>query len=200
MRMGKIGIVILAAGASRRLGEPKQLLRLSGKSLLRRAAEEALAVDVACVVVVLGAYAEKMIPELEGLNVQIAENHDWQEGMASSIRAGIGALQKQQVNAALLMLCDQPLIERDFLQEMMTVWRRLSVPVVAAGYGNAVGAPALFESMLFDDLIKLRGESGARQLICQHQHEVVPCPAGLVDIDTPEHKMAVEAMFKLKSK
>ncbi|MFN3387007.1 MAG: NTP transferase domain-containing protein [Candidatus Thermochlorobacter sp.] len=197
--MGKIGIAILAAGASRRLGEPKQLLRISGKSLLRHAAEEALATEAACVVVVLGAYAEKVMPELEGLNVRIAENHNWQEGMASSIRAAIGQLQAAQVNAALLMLCDQPLIERDFLQKMMTVWRRVSVPIVAAGYGGTVGAPALFESSCFDELMNLRGERGARQLIHQYQHEVVPCPAGVVDIDTPEHKMALEIIFKLKS-
>lgn len=187
--MDKVGVAILAAGASRRLGEPKQLLRLSGKSLLRRAAENALAANAECVVAVLGAFAEKIKPELDGLAVRIVENRDWQEGIASSIRAAIGALQAERVDAALLMLCDQPFISRAFLQKLIAAWRTSKVPIVASGYSDAVGAPALFDSALFNALLQLRGESGARQLIRQHRHDIVPCPEGFVDIDTPEDKV-----------
>src|SRR5437588_10860570 len=109
--MSSIGIVILAAGASTRMGTPKQLLRYAGQTLLRRAAETALASQGRPVVVVLGAGSERCRPELEGLPVRIVENPGWEQGMSASLRIGIEALlvgAEEALEAVIFMLCAQP--------------------------------------------------------------------------------------------
>ncbi|MCS7013462.1 MAG: nucleotidyltransferase family protein [Chloroherpetonaceae bacterium] len=192
--LSKVSIIILAAGASRRLGQPKQLLRFLGKSLIQRAATEALAVSPKEVLCVLGAFAEQIKPELAGMPVRIVENREWPEGIASSIRAGIAALQLTDADAAILMLCDQPFIDRAVLRELMTMWQSSTEPIVATSYGDTVGVPALFSRSLFPELLRLRGDTGARPLIFRYPHRRIPCPQSPADIDTPDDKRALDAL------
>ncbi len=203
--MKKVGIVILAAGASRRLGEPKQLLRFAGTSLICHAVVEACATQAVHVVCVLGAFAEEVEAELrrctlQAEQVEIVRNMYWQEGIATSVREGIKALQKHDSDAALIMLCDQPFIERSFLNRLINTWHETKAPIVASGYADAVGAPALFAKECWPELLKLQGESGAQHLIRHYRHEVVPCQQGMMDIDTPQDKARLQAFEASQSR
>jgi molybdenum cofactor cytidylyltransferase len=186
----KIGLILLAAGGSRRLGTPKQLLTWRGKSLLRRSAEAALASRCAPVIVVLGADAEMLAGELRGLELRAIINPDWEEGIGSSIRAGISVLKdaEPEPDAALLALCDQALIEHRHLNDLAAAFGASRPLVAASRYGDAVGAPAVFHRSLFDDLARLAGDQGAKKIILRHLQSAVfiDLPEGHLDIDTAE--------------
>jgi molybdenum cofactor cytidylyltransferase len=180
-----IGLVVLAAGASVRLGRPKQLLRHGGRSLLRAAAEEAVRSGCKPVVVVLGAEAERLEPELHGLDVSVVVNTRWREGMSTSVQAGIEAL--GAVDAAVMMLCDQPFVTAPLLRRLVEAHeqgRRLA----ACEYGGGLGVPALFDRALFPELQALEGDKGARKVLAAHAAEAarIPFPEGAVDVDTLE--------------
>jgi molybdenum cofactor cytidylyltransferase len=187
--MSSIGIIVLAAGASTRLGSPKQLLLYGGKSLLCRAVETALASSCQPVVVVLGAHRQSLASELEGLSVRIVENTEWEQGMGSSIRAGMEALLAEaadEPDAVLLMLCDQPQVSAQTLNRLLEAHRSTGHPIVASEYGQTLGVPALFSRALFPELARLTGAEGAKQIIQRYRNRAigVPCPEALMDIDT----------------
>jgi molybdenum cofactor cytidylyltransferase len=184
-------LLLLAAGASRRLGQPKQLLTLAGQSLLRRAAEAALATGAGPVVVVLGANADQQRPELAGLSVVVAPNPDWASGMASSLRVGLAAAELAQpgLSAALVMLCDQPFVSPLVLGQLLETFAATSSPIVASRYANGVvGVPIVFGAGCFPALRALTGDQGARKLVAQWPSPVptVDFPLGQYDVDTPE--------------
>ena len=186
--MPEVGLILLAAGGSRRLGQPKQLLVFQGQTLLRRAAEAAAASVCRPVVVVLGAQAERMREELAGLSVRSVVNPDWEQGLASSLRMGLAAIRDEDVAGVVVALCDQPLLTGDVLDALVTSWSESASPVAASEYGGTQGVPALFARALFPDLAALTGTEGAKKILLHHAAEVtrVPFPDGLVDIDTPE--------------
>jgi len=182
---------VLAAGASRRLSGPKQLLRFRGATLLRHAAQTAVAAGCGPVVVVLGdpALATQLRFELVDLDVRIAENARWNEGMSTSIRAGLDALeQAEAVDAALIMTCDQPEVTAELLGQMVAAYLRTRPPAVACAYAGTVGVPALFGRSLFAELRALEHDQGAKQILERRLQSVVRIPfeQGAVDIDTPE--------------
>lgn len=184
------GIIILAAGASTRMGRPKQLLELEGRSLLLRAVEAALAAPVWPVVVVLGANAEAIRPSLARLPVLIAENPAWAEGMASSIRAGVATLRQfsRSLDGTVIALCDQPAFSAGTIQRLREAQRATGAGIVAARYGGRSGAPALFSREHFPALAALTGEAGARGLLHGEAGAVatVDLPELARDLDTPE--------------
>ena len=183
------GAVILAAGASTRMGTPKQLLEFEGRPLLVRAVAAALASPAWPVVVVLGAHAEKIRPALARLPVLMTENPAWAEGMASSIRAGVTTLQQfsRRLDAALIALCDQPAFSADTIAQLIAAQRHTGRSIVAAHYSGRHGAPAVFLREHFDTLVHLTGEEGARTLLNGDAARVaaVDLPALAVDLDTP---------------
>ncbi len=183
-------LMILAAGASTRLGRPKQLLPFRGRSLLRHAAETALASSCRPVVVVLGALADRLKGELRGLPVTVAINPQWNEGISSSIRAGLKALAPEGAgpNAVLIMLCDQPLISAQFLDRLVAVHQSSGSGIVAAEYEGGAGVPALFSRAYYSELAALSGNRGAKPVIVKHaKHaERIPLPEAAMDIDRPE--------------
>lgn len=186
----RFGLILLAAGGSARMGRPKQLLPVAGRTLLRRAAEAALASAAWPVVVVLGAQAEALRPELAALPVQIALNPDWEEGMASSIRAGVTALRNfsRALDAALIALCDQPHFSSQTIARLVDARRDSGRPIAAAADAGRLSAPALFDRRYFDELLALQGAAGARGLLARHADEVraVALPELALDLDTPE--------------
>lgn len=137
-----IGVIILAAGGSTRLGSPKQLLRFDGQTLIRRAANAALESRCDRVVIVIGSRAEEVKRELKGLPVLIVENTEWQSGMSSSLRAGLSEV--INYDAVLIMLCDQPLVTADVLDNLIETHHKTGMPIVASDYGSSRGVPALF--------------------------------------------------------
>jgi molybdenum cofactor cytidylyltransferase len=151
--MRNVALILLAAGGSRRLGEPKQLLPFKGRSLLRHAAETALRTSCRPVVVVLGTEAQRMKSELSDLEVEIVENREWQEGVASSIRAGLRAV--GDVDGYVMMLCDQPFITPEFIDALARCER-----LASAEYGGSIGVPAFFPREYFPELNALQGDQG----------------------------------------
>lgn len=180
------GLIILAAGSSSRLGTPKQNLVFQGTTLLQRAITTALAADRANVMVVLGANAVSIEPTIADQPIQIIHNPDWQEGMASSIRIGLAAMQLSapQIRSIILMLCDQPFVDVAIIDQLIKASAQHSL--VASAYNGTIGPPALFGSAHFEELLNLKGNEGAKKLLLKYADEVfkIPFPLGVIDIDT----------------
>ena len=185
-----VGAIVLAAGSSSRMGSPKQALQYRGESLLRRAALAALGAGCRPVVVVTGANVELSRRELEGLDVREVLNTLWETGMASSVRAGVGSLLSAdaEVDAAVLLLCDQPHVNAGVISGLVAAHRANGSPVVASTYGGSFGVPALFGRALFGELARLEGAAGAKQVIKRHAAgaHFLPFAGGEVDVDTPD--------------
>jgi molybdenum cofactor cytidylyltransferase len=185
-----IAAVLLAAGGSSRLGRPKQSLRYQGCSLLRRAAEAALEGGCGRAVVVLGAEADQLRPELEGLSVTAVLNERWNDGMAGSIRAGVEEALRgsDSPDALLLLLCDQPHLSAGVVRRVLDAFDRRPGRCVACEYEETVGPPALFERSWFDALLRLEGDQGAKRILRDAGEALVrvPWPEGAVDIDHPD--------------
>lgn len=183
-----IGIILLAAGSSARLGEPKQLLRLEEHTLLEHSLQVAQNSAATSVVVVLGAYAEAIQKSLDSSAASVVINADWPEGMASSIRCGLKALLEinPAVRAVILMACDQPFIRPAVLNDLMETYRNSYCPIVTCRYTAAFGPPTLFDRSIFPELLALQGDTGARRILSQHADAVkaIPFPEGDFDIDT----------------
>jgi molybdenum cofactor cytidylyltransferase len=184
-----IGAVILAAGASSRMGKSKQLLEYGGQTLVRRAALAAQEAGCNPVVVVTGADAEELEKELHGLDLRTAINPEWESGIGSSIRAGIRAVMEtnDKVTALVFMLCDQPHVTSDVLRGLVTTHRETAREIVASSYGGTFGVPALFGKAFFPELVRLKNDAGAKQVIQRHLARVhlLPFPQGEIDLDTP---------------
>ena len=189
MNSSTIGLMILAAGASTRMGTPKQLLAYRGCSFIRHMAEVAIASVCQPIVVVLGANAEQIKPEISQLPVQIVENPQWDEGMSASIRIGLEALLgvNQNLEAVAIVLCDQPFVSFPILDRIVEAYHLTSKPIIASEYAGTLGVPVLFSCTLFSELMALKSNEGAKKLVKKHIHEVfsVPFPEGSIDIDTP---------------
>ena len=187
--MNKVAAVIVAAGASSRLGEPKQLLLLEGETLLGRAIRIAMEAGAGPVLVILGANRERIEAEVDLSGVKVVANSGWQEGMASSIRLGVKELSKQAPESAgvLLMVCDQPAVTSEHVSRMIEIFRKQPASAIASTYAGKRGIPAIFPRSAFVDLLALSGDQGARGLLSQDGREVieVPLAGGELDIDRP---------------
>jgi molybdenum cofactor cytidylyltransferase len=189
-------LILLAAGASTRLGRPKQLLLFRGRSLLRHAAQTALASVCRPVVVVLGAFADRLQTELAALPVTVALNPAWAEGMAKSIRAGLKAVSSETAgpDAVVIMLCDQPLITAGMLNQLVHIHRSEERGIVASEYEGALGVPALFSRRYFPELGLLEGNEGARRIIVKHKYDLarISLPEAAFDVDRVEEAARLE--------
>jgi molybdenum cofactor cytidylyltransferase len=180
-----MGAVILAAGESRRMGEPKLLLEFKGKRVIewvigsfRSVADE--------IVVVLGHEPRRLIPTLEGLGVRWVVNENWREGMASSFKRGLTEL--DHCDAVFLALGDQPFIDREFLKKAIEIWEE-SAKIVNPVYKGKKGHPVLFDRSLFDEILSLKKSEMIRDVIYRHEDERRLVEAGewaITDLDTPE--------------
>lgn len=179
--------VILAAGASSRLGSPKQLLEWRGRTLLEATLDSACSLLPGRVMVVLGASAEKIQEKVALDRVKVVINPNWQSGISSTIRIGIEAL-PENAEAALMLLSDQPLIGYRAMQNVLTQWQTEPSRIAASQYHDTVGVPALFPSAFFDALRSLRGDRGAKSLLLQFEDKLqkIPLPEAELDIDTRE--------------
>lgn len=184
-----IGIIVLAAGNSVRMGTPKQLLRYGGCSLLRHAA--LVAVESACrpVIVVLPPQAEEFRNEIEALPVTIVENPHRDDGLSTSIRAGLNAYAAcENGEGVILMVCDQPFVSAGLIRTLCSTHRASGKDIIACRYAGIAGVPVFFSRAMFGELSRLEGDRGAKALLKEHPDRValVPFPEGVVDIDTDE--------------
>ncbi len=181
------GIVLIAAGESRRLGTPKQLLPWAGHTLLRHAALTALEAGLGPVTVVLGANETGCRQTLEGLSLEVFHNPDWASGMGGSIAGGLRALRESPLEAVIVMLCDQPFVSAGTLRALDAEWRRGGCEVVATRAGKILGPPALFSSKRFLLLLELQGHEGAKSVLQRESAlRVIDCSEAAIDVDTQQ--------------
>uniref|UniRef100_B8HZF6 MobA-like NTP transferase domain-containing protein n=1 Tax=Cyanothece sp. (strain PCC 7425 / ATCC 29141) TaxID=395961 RepID=B8HZF6_CYAP4 len=188
--MSGIGILVLAAGASKRLGHPKQLLPFRGRPLIFEIAKVAVLSGCQPVGVVLGAYAESIEPHLANLDVHIIYNEYWLAGMSSSIQCGLRELLaiSPDLEAILLMVCDQPFVSPHLIHQLIFGYKTFNYPIVTSEYGGIKGVPALFHKDFFPNLAMLQGDIGAKSIIRQHHSHCfsIPFEQGAIDLDMPQ--------------
>lgn len=189
VKCSQVGLILLAAGESKRMGTPKQLLSYQGSSLIRHAVNEAIVSDCNPVVVVLGANSDRIISELDNLPVHLALNSQWQQGMSSSITTGIKALLEININfeAVIIALADQPLITAEVYARLIERYQRHQLQAVASNYNHTIGVPALFDRHLLPELLKLDRQGGAKQILNKYSDRAfnLDLPQAAIDIDTP---------------
>ena len=185
------GCVILAAGGSARLGQPKQLVRLAGETLLDRAVRVAREAGCSPVVVVLGSDAERISAGCALETVETVFNPDWADGMAGSIRVGIAAL-AERVSTAVVMACDQPAVDAAHLRRLIELCGE-GTGAVASQYSGRNGVPACFHAGMFAELMGLAGDRGARGLLSGVRS--VALAGGELDVDTPESLERMRSLF-----
>lgn len=192
--------VVLAAGASTRMGRNKLLFPLEGASVLRRAVGRALDAGLDPVVVVLGHEAERAGRELDGLAVQTALNPAYQQGINGSLRTGIAGL-PADAQAAVVVLADMPFVTSDMLATLVRRFRSGSAPLVISEYDGVSAPPMLYDRSLFPELLAMSGEGCGRAVVRRHRHEadVVAWPASaLDDLDVPDDYERIRAQLEVR--
>lgn len=190
MASDEYGIVILAAGNSSRLGEPKQLLHFRGKTLIRHITEAALEAVGNHVIVVTGCNSELIKTELADLPCLLAFNENWRDGMSNSIKTGISALQTQHpdVKGTILAVSDQPFVSYETFHVLICSFEESGKGIIASKYSGSLGTPAFFAASYFPALLQLTGAEGAKNLFMHYADDVsaYAFPQGSIDIDTQE--------------
>jgi molybdenum cofactor cytidylyltransferase len=183
----KVAGVILAAGGSARMGQPKQLLNWRGKTFVRAVAETAIQAGLDPVVVVTGAFKKEVEEAVKGISVNLVYNQDWKKGQSSSVKAGLRAL-PENAAAALFFLVDQPQVPVTLVKALVEKYTVTSAPIVAPMIDHHRGNPVLFDRKTFPDFIMLEGDKGGRELFSKYHPEWVPWVDDLagVDVDTSD--------------
>jgi molybdenum cofactor cytidylyltransferase len=185
-----IGIVILAAGESKRMGAPKQLLTFDNKLLINKAIDIAISTHLKPVVLVLGAFKVKIEANILHDEISIVENINWNEGMASSVRIGLEKLIEisPNIEGVVFMVCDQPYVTKEVIERLIIVQAETGFEAAASRYNGKIGTPALLLKSHFNALFQLKGDTGARKILLENSEKVaiVDFDAGIFDIDTPE--------------
>jgi molybdenum cofactor cytidylyltransferase len=186
----RVAAVVLAAGASTRLGEPKQLVMLGEENLLERTVRVAREAGCSPVVVVVGVDSQQVLARSALGDVVTVINDQWKEGMASSIRLGVRTLEvvANHVDGVLLMTCDQPAVTVKHLFQLMLISE-----VKASRYAGRNGVPAFFPSMYFERLMNLKGDAGARELLAEARYEELE--NGELDVDTVKDLERARELF-----
>jgi CTP:molybdopterin cytidylyltransferase MocA len=183
-------VAILAAGASRRLGQPKQLMLLDGETLLRRQCRIALEANIGPVVVILGCHADRCAESVAGLPLSIRLNEHWTEGLAASIRMATSVAIETNSRGLLILHADQYRLTAEDLQNLHVVWAGSGgVRACRASHRDYFGPPVILPSGSFRDVLKLKGDQGARPVLASFPPDLlidVPMPSAVYDLDLPE--------------
>lgn len=205
----RVAAVILAAGASSRMGEHKLLKTLGPTTIVRRVAERVLATGFDAVYVVLGRDAEALKAELQDLGLHFIHNPNYAQAMGTSLRAAVEAI-PEEVEAAMFILADQPFLSTEMYQQLLQAYRgsqtqnagreaRDKPLLVISQYGSVKAPPHMFRRELFTQL-GLPGTEGAREVVKKYADQalVVALPeVGLTDIDAPaDYQKALELVAK----
>jgi molybdenum cofactor cytidylyltransferase len=190
-------VVVLAAGASTRLGQPKQLVQIAGQPALQRVVSNAIAVAGPAVSVVLGAHAADITRMLQHSSATVLINRQWSEGIGASIRCGMHAV-SAGCDAVLLLLGDQAAVSAADLKRLVAAWNGQETVLAASAYSGQLGVPAIFPRWCFSELMQLHGDQGAKALINRHSNRVlrVPMLNAAYDLDTPDDVAAMQDRFQ----
>jgi xanthine/CO dehydrogenase XdhC/CoxF family maturation factor/CTP:molybdopterin cytidylyltransferase MocA len=180
-----LAIAVLAAGGSRRLGRPKQLVDAGGEPLIRRIARTCVDAGLGPVAVVVGAHADDVGAALGDLRVTRVANPAWEEGIGSSIRAAVAWAETAGAAALAIVLGDQPLLAPDHLAALRDAWLG-GAALVGSRYAGTLGAPAIFDRARFAELASCEGDRGAGALLRAAGAVAVDWPGGAVDVDTED--------------
>jgi molybdenum cofactor cytidylyltransferase len=187
----QLGVIILAAGKASRMGEPKALLSYNGHSFLLNTFNLAQSVHPTGIVTVLGHYFDQMSAHCNTHKIPFVLNEAYGNGMSSSIKCGLTYLLSHfpQVNMILILLADQPKINTEHISSLLHKVRSSKYLMVCTSYSATFGVPAVFKKEYFHELLELKGEKGAKNLIekgvLDHENTIL-CEDGKIDIDTPE--------------
>lgn len=196
--MSKTAVLILAAGASKRIGKPKQLLPYKESNLLLEKIKQFQSVEKVQVFVVLGAYFKEIMPMLRELPVKVVMNENWKEGMGSSLSKGIELIKKKELfDRVLITLSDLPLMESSHYEDMIALSKNTGKRIIQTTYEQgSAGVPAIFDKSLFRRLSRLTDENGAKTLIKTYKKEVLELRSKtpFFDVDTLE---AYQQLLKL---
>lgn len=196
----KIGVVILAGGASKRLGKPKQLLKYEKKPLLQHVIDVSNNLPCYPKVLVLGAYAKQIESEIDKHNFKIQLNPSWEKGMSTSIASGIKKCLELEpsLNGILFLLTDQPYVTEEILEKLLKKYQVGNSSITGSRYKETVGVPSIFDRRHFPELLDLTEDQGARKLIRKYPEEVasIEFEMGSLDIDTQDD---YEKLLKIPS-
>jgi molybdenum cofactor cytidylyltransferase len=186
-----VAAIILAAGASRRLGQPKQLVGYAGEMLLERALRIAKEAGASPVLAVLGAHFAPICAAIPFNAAIPVFNEKWEQGISSSIHAGLheADVRAPESVGALVMGCDQPRLSAEYLRNLLQMYAAQDEPtIIASAYADSYGIPAVFPRSVYPKLHALHGDKGARSLLAKPPCAIVATPfeGGEVDIDLPE--------------
>jgi molybdenum cofactor cytidylyltransferase len=185
----RVAAIVLAAGMSRRMGAPKQLLRLDGKSLLEHALDNVRGSSVDEIVLVLGAAADEVRQQLATDGLRVVFNPDFQQGMGTSLRKGLAAV-SPPVEGALIVLADQPFVRSSTLDQMIAYWRKSGPQILIPLYRGFRGNPVLLDRSVFPELMNLAGDIGCRAIFGAHTESIDKLAVNdvgiLLDIDSAE--------------
>ncbi len=188
--MGGLSILILAAGAARRMGKAKMLLPFGNSTILQTIIENAKAINSDTICMVTGYYHHELIASIADEKVRLVYNERWEEGMSGSIKKGLSYLisQSPEMKAVLILVADQPFISSALLNEMIQLQTITNKGIVAASYTGIAGTPVLFTVNHFSSLEKLSGDKGARSILQLYPNDLITVdfPLGDIDIDTQD--------------
>ncbi|MGV3709567.1 MAG: nucleotidyltransferase family protein [Gemmatimonas sp.] len=183
-----VAALVLAAGASSRMGALKQLLRdENDETLVHRVARDAIEAGCAPVCVVVGNAAPLVADALSDLDVVVVSNADWTAGLSTSIAAGVDTIEEHfpSITGILMLTCDMPSVGVSHIHSLLQSHRANGI-AAASGYGETWGVPALFPTTMFGALKSLEGDRGAKSLLDPSSTTMIPLEGGLLDLDTPE--------------
>jgi molybdenum cofactor cytidylyltransferase len=186
--MSKTGIIILAAGSSSRMGEPKQLMMYKNKTFLQHIIGEAKNANLEPVICVTGCQSDLITKSISRMEVTIVNNTHWREGIGSGISAGIKQLLLSDVDSVILAVSDQPYVSSDLFRTMVAWKDKSGKGIVACSYAGTLGTPVLFSKDYFSRLKSLNGNQGAKNIVKLNLPDVCPVEfeKGSVDIDTKQ--------------
>jgi len=186
----RVAILILAAGEGSRMGSVKQLLAVGNTNLLGTVLQNSLKSNTSGVYCVLGAHADKIRKNIQEFDVKVIMNDHWKEGLSSSIATGVSYIQENepQIDAVLIVLGDQPLVNLDYINQIISSYQKNSKFITASIYNGNFGVPAIFPRKWFDRLLSLTGDKGAKLLLNDERENIISIASEnqLKDIDTPE--------------
>ena len=184
------GIIILAAGNSSRLGQPKQLLGYKDSTLLKNTIAEAFLIPDVVIIVVTGSNNQLIEEELDPSRIKICFNPDWESGMSSSIVNGLNALLTLYPDCenCIFAVCDQPYVSSLVFENLIQEHSKTGKGITACAYSGTLGTPVLFNKKYFSELAALQGQEGAKKIINRFLEDTasISFEKGNIDIDTEE--------------